>query len=114
MHKPLTPTKRQRLRDYIRQVAGAKKPELVTLLPEIDGDMQLLTSTLLAAYFDGKSASEQIAMLKFSFGVHPLDIRDAFEALVGCSVAHLLGSDGPFTIIAELPPTTEPKLLGVN
>ena len=70
------------------------------------------TSAMLAAYFDGKSAGEQIAFLKFSFKIHPLDIRDAFEALVGCSVAHLIGSDGPFRIIAELSP--EPKLHGAN
>jgi hypothetical protein len=61
MHKPLTPTERRRLRDYIRQVGTEKKPELLKLLSEIDGDMQLLTSTLLAAYFDGNSAGEQIA-----------------------------------------------------
>jgi hypothetical protein len=112
MHTSLTQTKRQRLRDYIREVGTEKKPELLKLLPEIDGDMQLLTSTLLAAYFDGKSAGEQIAFLKFSFGIHPLDIRDAFAALVGSSVAHLIGSDGPFTIIAELSP--EPHLQGAN
>jgi hypothetical protein len=104
MHRPLNPKRRRRLRDYIRQVADDKKPELLKLLSEIDGDMQLLTSALLAAYFDGKSAGEQIALFKFSFGIHPLDIRDAFEALVGSSAAQLIGSDGPFTIIAELSP----------
>jgi hypothetical protein len=113
MHEPLTQPQRRRLRDYIRQVGTEKKPELLKLLAEIDGDMQLLTSTLLAAYFDGKSADEQIAFLKFSFKIHPLDIRDAFEALAGCSVAHLIGSEGTFTIIAELSPT-EPKLHGSN
>jgi hypothetical protein len=112
MHQSLNPKKRQRLRDYIRQVGTEKKSELLKLLPEIDGDMQLLTSTLLAAYFDGKSAGEQIALLKFSFGIHPLDIRDAFEALAGCSAAHLIGADGPFTIIAEFSP--QPTLNGSN
>ena len=100
MHQPLSPTKRQRLRDYIRQVATAKKPDLLKLLTEIDGDMQLLTSALLAAYFDGKSPAEQIAFLKFSFGVHPLDLRNAFEALIRCSVERFTGPDEPFVIIA--------------
>jgi hypothetical protein len=104
MHKPLTPTKRRRLHDYIRQVGNEKKPEILKLLPEIDGDMQLLTSALLAAYFDGKSADEQIAMLEFSFKIHPFDIRDAFEALVGRLAAHLIDSEGPFTVIALLSP----------
>ena len=38
MHKPLTPTNRQRLRDYIREVGTEKKPELLGLLTEIDSD----------------------------------------------------------------------------
>jgi hypothetical protein len=59
--------------------------------------------------FDGKSVGEQIALLKFSFGIHPLDIHDAFEALVHCAAGHLVGSDEPFAIIiAELSPTLEP------
>lgn len=108
MHKPLTPTNRQRLRDYIREVGTEKKPELLRLLTEIDSDMQLLTSALLAAYFDGKSAGEQIAFLKFSFRIHPLDIHDAFEALAGCSASHLLGADEPFVVIASVCPEPGP------
>jgi hypothetical protein len=112
MHKPLTPAKRRRLRAYIHEVAREKKPELLRLLPEINGDVQLLTSALLAAYFDGKSAGEQIVFLRFSCGIDPLDIHEAFEALVGCSAAHLIGSDQPLVIIAEFSP--EPKLQGAN
>jgi hypothetical protein len=56
MHQPLSSTKRQRLSDYISQVAMAKKPDLLRLLTEIDGDMRLLTSALLAAYFDAEIA----------------------------------------------------------
>jgi hypothetical protein len=100
------------MREYIRDVATEKKPELLKLLVEIDGDMQLLTSTLLAAYFDGKSAGEQIALLKFSFGIHPLDLQEAFEVLLGSKAAHLIGSDGPLIIFAELTP--EPELNGPN
>jgi hypothetical protein len=104
MHTHMTPTKRQRLRDYIREVGTEKKPELLKLLSEIDGDMQLLTSTLLAGYFDGKSAGEQIALLKFSFGINPRDLAEAFKALAGSAASHLIGSDGPLVIIADIGP----------
>jgi hypothetical protein len=40
-------------RDYIPQVATVKKADLLKPLPEIDGDMQLLTSALLAAFLMG-------------------------------------------------------------
>jgi hypothetical protein len=112
MHELLTPTRRRRLRDYIRDVGTAKKPELLKLLSEIDGDMQLITSALLSAYFDGRSAGEQIAMFRFSFGIHPVDLVAAFEALAGCSASHLLATDEPFVVVASVRP--EHKAHGAN
>ena len=93
MHVPLSPAVRQRLRSNIRHV-GAENIQLLHSLSLVIHDSDLVAFALLAGYLIGNSPAHQIAFLKSSFGIHPLDLSHALHSIVSLS-AQLLQKKYP-------------------